>query len=181
MKAQITLFILLGVVLVLVVAGALYFSGKVRRDSSFLERRSQPGVQSVRDYVESCLMLASNEDFGNAGRQGGHVFVSQGGLTSDPVDFLSYGGVSVPFGVIPPEGSVAGFVSDPPLYPFDGFPYSPLTGELFFEGFYGQDAVPWLYKFVEDRYVPASIQESLEAAVAEIVVMCVAWSGFEVY
>ncbi|RLE44968.1 hypothetical protein DRJ22_05210 [Candidatus Woesearchaeota archaeon] len=181
MRGQITVFIIIGLVVLIVFGFAIYLSASVKKRVPVSESFD---VQTFVDYVNSCLEKTAVQGLSLLGKQSGYLFVSQGGITPDispaslGVDFLIYNNLNVPFAVVPPEGSVGLLSSSPPEYPFEGFPF--FDGKKIFQGFYGLVKLPPLYKKSPDnKRVPDSIQESLESFVENNIVKCADFRIFE--
>lgn len=202
MKAQITVFIIIGLLIVIAFGIAIYVGAnlqkRIQKEPS-QQRLEQLGVQPVYDYIVTCLNLAANEGVALLGKQGGLLYKSQDGVTADYLledknkFFVEYADIAylkklqVQYDVIPPSGSVCqdvtkpetcSFFSEPPKYPFEGFPGNP---PLFF-GYYGESRLPSLYRGINpDTKLPVtdSIQESLESFIAKRTVACADFKSFE--
>lgn len=182
MKGQITVFIILGVLVLAAFAIVFYAASIVSTE----QRSSQEFLSSqpVEDYVSSCLSEAVRSGVVLLGSQGGRIFVSQGGIHDDPVsqgsDFLPFDDVVLPYSVLPPSSDFGNYFIDPPKYPFVGFPF--VEGEEVFSGFFGFNRLPPLYEYNPDgRHVQGSVQESLESYVESYVQSCADWSSFPYY
>jgi len=184
MKAQITLFIIIGILVVVAFGIAFYVGNKVSKPQ---ETKMELGIQPIQDYITTCLSLATIEGLSLIGRQGGAIYQSQGGLSPEVEEgnYVEYtdeklGKLNVSFLILPPEGNVGTlFFSRPPKYPFEGFPYA--GREPLFTGYYGISKLPPLYKFsnVTGNYVEGSIQENLETFIAKKTSECPSWQSFE--
>ena len=164
-NAQITIFIIIGILVVVAFGITLYagtkMSGRIETKQT-TQRLEQLGLQPLQDYVNTCLSLATKEGLKLIGKQGGTIYASQGGLTPDYTDekqYITQEETKVPYLIMPPEGNVGNtdcnteedceencclFQSEPPGYPYLGFPYA--GGELLFTGYYGMSKIPPLYK-----------------------------------
>lgn len=165
------------------------------------QRMEQVGTQPIQDYVTTCLSLATTEGLSLIGRQGGAIYKKQGGLTPDHIEgegekYVKYtdpdlGILDVSFLAHPPFENVGQvgcrqnrtclFYSEPPPYPFEGFPYLP-DGSTIFTGYYGISKLPPLYKISQDaerKKVEGSIQENLEEFIAKRTADCANWKTFE--
>ncbi len=200
MRAQITMFIIIGIMIVMAFGIALYVGGRMQKlesKPSQLELEKL-GVQPVYDYVVTCLVLAANDAFDLLGRQGGALYKAQGGVGGEGLegkDYLSYADVNYPeklkvrFAVVPPVGQVCqdvtkpetcSFFSEPPDYPFKGFPYS--DSQTLFFGYYGENNLPPLYRGTNPdtgQPVSGSIQEALEAFIAKRTTECADFKSFK--
>ncbi len=182
MRAQITLFIIIGLLIVIAFGIALYIGNRVRQ----VETRApvELGTQPIKDYITTCLSLATTEGLTLIGRQGGAIYQSQGGLT-EPFDIAvkytdNTGVYDIPYVILPPSGNVGElFFSEPPRYPFDGFPYPAGETEPLFNGYYGTSRLPPLYKKTpEGQPVAGSIQENLETYISRKTADCTDWKQF---
>ncbi|VVB80881.1 Uncharacterised protein [uncultured archaeon] len=190
MKAQITIFIIIGILVVVAFGITLYagtkMSGRIETKET-TQRLEQLGLQPLQDYINTCLDISSKEALKLIGKQGGTIYASQGGLTPDYADTGPYltltdqdlGELKTPYLVMPPEGNVETlFYAEPPDYPFPGFPYA--GGELLFTGYYGMSKMPPLYKKTPaGENVTNSIQENLEKYIAQKTAECTKWKTFE--
>ncbi len=203
-KAQITIFIIIGA-LVLVAFGITFYVGSKMgqriETKETTQRIEQLGIQPIQDYITTCLSLATTEGLSLIGRQGGAIYKKQGGLTQDHIEgegekYVKYtdpdlGILDVSFLIHPPMENVGQlgcqqsktclFYSEPPTYPFEGFPYLP-DGSTLFNGYYGISKLPPLYKISQDaerKKVEGSIQENLETFIAKRTTDCVNWKTFQ--
>jgi hypothetical protein len=195
MKAQITMFIVIGILVIVAFGITIYVGSRMGERIEVKEsqqRMEQLGIQPIQDYITTCLTLAATEGLSLIGRQGGTIYQSQGGLTPDYREregerYVKYtdqqlGILDVSFLIIPPEGNVNElFFSEPPEYPFPGFPYPPGENKPLFTGYYGVNKLPPLYKISADtkQQVEGSIQENLETFIAKKTVNCASWKTFE--
>ena len=184
MKGQITLFIIIGVV-VLVAFGLTFYvvsqttkGVKGRPAEQVLE---QTIIKPIDDYITTCLTLAANEGLELLGKQGGWLYQSE--VVPEPAEgnYVVYNEYKVRYAVVPPEGNVGKiFYSQPPEYPFPGFPWISGKDEPHFYGYYGVSKLPALYKKNQTGGpITGSIQEMLERFVEKSVVECADWKGFE--
>jgi hypothetical protein len=193
MRGQITIFIIIGILVLAAFSIALYVGGKmkqrvdVRQTQQTTEKLS---IQPIQDYITTCLSLATTEGLSLIGKQGGVIYQSQGGITTEPMPgtFALYTDpdraeqLKVQYIILPPEGNVKElFFSEPPAYPFPGFPYPPGETTPLFKGYYGQNNLPSLYNVSVEtgEYVSNSIQENLETFIAKKTVNCVNWKKFD--
>ncbi len=180
MKAQLTLMMILGIVMLLAVGLVYYLAGaKEKRPDAETQRISQLALQPVRDYITACLDLVARQGMQLMAKQGGVLYVSQGSTIDDFLQsqegtaFVEHEQLKVQFNILRPIGSVANyFFSTIPAYPFATFPYKGNATSWF--GYYGKAQLYPLYKTSQD-----SIQEMLEAYVATNIVACPDWSTFE--
>lgn len=155
-KAQVTVFIILGL-LIMIAFGVVIYSL-----SSVTPETPESMLSPLNSYVTSCFELGLKE--------GVVLLLSQGGRLNFS-DGLTIGNLSVPFSVVPPKGHVAFYDSEPPIYPFEGFPY--VNHKKIFTGWYGFNRLPGLYNDSN-----GSIQHDLQSFVESYVVDCVSNSDF---
>ncbi len=202
-KAQITIFIIIGALVVVAFGVTLYVGGKMGErieGKETTQRMEQLGIQPIQDYINTCLSLATTEGLALIGRQGGTIYKSQGGLTKNydeapGENYVKYpdsdlGTLDVSFLIMPPTNNVGNagcatdntclFYSQPSNYPFIGFPYPPEETTPLFSGYYGISRLPPLYKKTpEGEQVTNSIQENLELYIAKRTAECASWTTFE--
>jgi len=180
MKAQVTLFIIIGLFILVSFSVLMYFwmYQSVSEPSANLPGQSfkRMVVDSARAYVNSCLAETSAQALEFLGKQGGRLYVSQGGTYPDPVSFVSRENFKVSYSIAPPEGVVGDYTSEIPDYPWVGFPWIDEDGKkiLWSYGYYGLPEFPPLYEFSN-----GSIQAMLETYVEHNIQKCVDWSSFK--
>lgn len=193
MRGQITIFIIIGVLVLISFSIALYVGTKMKQRIEVKQTTQtveKLGIQPIQDYITTCLTLATTEALNLIGKQGGVIYQNQGGITPEPAQgtFVTYTDpdraeqLKVQYIILPPEGNVKElFFSEPPEYPFPGFPYPPGETTPLFKGYYGQNNLPSLYKISAEtgEYVSNSIQENLETFIAKKTADCVDWKTFE--
>ncbi|MBI3052110.1 hypothetical protein HYY74_06695 [Candidatus Woesearchaeota archaeon] len=81
MRAQVSVFIIIGVLL-MVSAGIVFW---VTSPKSSVKLKSYDSAAPVRAYVEQCIASTAAAGLELAARQGGYIYCSQGGDSSDPV------------------------------------------------------------------------------------------------
>lgn len=101
-KGQITLFIILG--LVLLAAAGVYISMQKDEESAFTPKIEEVPLefQPLRSYVENCLKSSSEEGLKLIMDHGGYINPAEFGIVADPVDSTNGNGVSFPGGWIVP-------------------------------------------------------------------------------
>ena len=85
-KAQITLFIIIGVVALMTFGMLMYSQSGVRKisEQDFLASATlSEDLKPVYQYVASCLLNSTNEALFLLGKQGGYIYASQGGAQED--------------------------------------------------------------------------------------------------
>lgn len=192
MRGQITIFIIIGILVLVAFSIAIYVGGKMKQRVEVRQTQQTTeklGIQPIQDYITTCLSLATTEALNLIGKQGGVIYQSQGGITPEPIQgsFVTYTDsdraeqLKVQYMILPPEGNVKElFFSEPPTYPFPGFPYPAGETTPLFKGYYGQNNLPPFYKISAEtgEYVSNSIQENLETFIAQKTANCVNWKTF---
>ena len=204
-QAQITIFIIIGFLIIIAFGTTIYVTTKIGKSTeTTTQQKEQLGIQPIQDYITTCLQMATREGLALLGKQGGLIYKTQGGLNDLPEEHLQYtdpelGMLDLQFLILPPEGNVGTancatpeqkcgeenrpdcclFYSDPPYYPYPGFPYLP-DGSTLYNGYFGISQLPPLYKKTPDeRAVSNSIQENLELYIAKRTAECTNWKTFE--
>lgn len=192
-KGQITIFIIIGVLVLIAFSIAIYVGTKMKQRVEVKQTTQtveKLGIQPIQDYITTCLSLATTEGLFLIGRQGGVIYQSQGGTTPEPLPetFVTYTDpdrteqLKVQYLILPPEGNVGTlFFSEPPEYPYPEFPYPPGEATPLFKGYYGENKMPPLYTISGQtgERVSNSIQENLETFIAKKTANCVDWKTFE--
>jgi len=175
---QITIFMIIGII-ILLGAGMLIYMTTIKPEKSGEEKVAaqalrQAAVQPINDYIGSCLDIVSADALEFIGKQGGRLYISQGGTISDPTTvqlgtvFLNYDELKLSYSVVPPQGTVGDlFFSDAPKYPWPDFPYSADSNESEI-GFFGLVALPPLYR----KHGQFSLQEQMETYVSNNIGKC---------
>ena len=133
-KAQLTIFLILAIVLIIIVTILLMITNYVNKQTSSGEV-SDSGetpfdIQPIKNYIEDCLSIVSEEGLVKLGRQGGYLFKSQGGTVKDyrPVYngkvFVQYApGHKVIYNILKPRFQIGDYYTEPEEYPWIYFPY----------------------------------------------------------
>ena len=97
-KSQVTLFIILGTVILVIFALVFYlisYVSEIKGQEDIDETQKIPAeLKPINDYIESCLSRVAQDGLELLGLQGGRIPSSEGGLTSDlnveGKDFINY-------------------------------------------------------------------------------------------
>ena len=183
-KAQITIFIIIGIILLIGIGMMIYlFSSKAGKKSEegMMQSLRPTVVQPVKDYITSCLDVAAAQSMELIGKQGGVLYESQGGMIQEPMPvfkgkvYLDYDGLKLIYDIVPPTGNVGSiFFSEPPEYPWQMFPY--VAGGKQDYGYFGVSKLPPLYREISGTL---SIQDQLEKSIVTNVLKCANWGTFE--
>ena len=181
-KSQVTLFAIIGVVLVLVIGFVFYLK------TSSVKRQIDPGktvapkvkiqLQPIEDYVVQCLNKVTKEGLVLLGKQGGYLYRSQGGSQIDFRDvfegevFVNYpaGGYKVAYGIHPLRQNVGKYSFSAPEYPWAEFPSDGAGGETF-EGVFGVSELQDITK----------LEQHLETYIENNMKECIDWSVLKDY
>lgn len=185
-KAQITLFMIIGVI-ILLGAGLLIYMAMIRPEKQGDEGAAaqalrQAAVQPVKDYITSCLEIVSSDSLELIGKQGASLYASQGGTVPDPGPaqagsvFMDYDDMKLSYLIVPPAGRVGNlFFSEPPQYPWPGFPF--VNGNKSAIGYFGLSRLPPLYR----EHGRNSLQEQIEEYVSNNIEECADFSRFPLF
>jgi len=132
MKAQITLFIMIGLILLIAVGITLYVT-------SFIVTKPKVVKKNVKDFVVDCLKLASEKSFKEIGLNGGY-------LTSDARAKTSVNNVDYSVLVDAPSKNICSrdvcfYYFQPWKYPWPSFPFKPDSQEKIFTGYFGDSSL----------------------------------------
>lgn len=189
-KAQLTLMIITGIVLLIAVGIVIWLGAQTetKRTVSAAEqqRMRQVAVQPVKDYIQNCLDLVTMAGLEIIGKQGGVIYKSQGGLTPDVnvvedlgKRYVEYGGYNVSYLIQKPAQDIGVlYFASPPNYPWPSFPYvlnktDKSVMKTLYTGYFGRSFLPPLFKPGEN-----SIQEQLESYISHNLPKCVDWKTF---
>ena len=182
-NAQITIFIILGLLLLTGLALFIYYTtNHITKTSSQVPQKSLTSivVKPIREYVTNCLELAAKDALKTLGLQGGFIYQIQGGTIPDPSP-ASFGAgyavvddTKVAYLIYPPEQSIEPFFfTKLPYYPWDNFPFV-IDNIISTIGYYGINTLPPLYNSSSN-----SIQTQLETAISKNTQACIDWKQFE--
>jgi hypothetical protein len=166
-KAQITFFMIIGLVLLIVAVFLVYLNLSRVTHSSNQETKTNAG--DVEAYVKSCLRDSLKKNLLLLGQQGGVLYTTQNGLTTDfsssldGVAFINNNGKKVFYSI--DRTTNPSFLS--PTYPNQAFG-QPDPVERSFTGIFGENRLPPLTK----NFGPYSMQEQLEKAILTDVELC---------
>src|SRR3989344_1267442 len=127
-RGQITLFIILGVIiLVLVLVVSYVFTSSSERSvSEFSEqtRISESSLTSLKQVLQSCFVDSLNRGLDLLSSQGGVIYLDQGGKFSQTLDPLpvSFNYYLVSFGLVRSSRNLSPYYFEVPKYPYLGFP-----------------------------------------------------------
>ncbi|MEK6874801.1 MAG: hypothetical protein AABX52_03580 [Nanoarchaeota archaeon] len=139
-RSQISSIMILCILILLLFGIVFYFSQNIQKKSMeqnlAKQQLSETEIIPLKKYILDCLDLSSRTGLFIAGKQGGIIYRSQGGSSLDYTkndlgkNYLVYDKNNVPYAVVPAQGSIGtdifSYQTEPPLYPWDGFPeYQP--------------------------------------------------------
>jgi hypothetical protein len=180
-RAQITIFLIVGIALVLVFAGLFIFLGpaeQIETEADITRTQQEIRISSeITTQVSKCLDILTEEAVQMIARQGGYIYDYQGGQIAPGMYFRVEGTEPIPELIntyqnhtylindilIPP----AGRGQKAPQYPCIMLE-AGVTGDCRFsttespKGYFGTTRVPPLYKYQENPIQQYSIQRQLE-------------------
>ena len=186
LKSQITMMIIVGLVLFILVGIIFYIS------KSTIKKTAQQGVktvqgaaldtQPIKEFVSKCQDKLAKEAVMLMGKQGGHIYKSQGGGLIDYPDsdqgvfFVMHDGNKVAYNIKqPPIYSVPPFSSVAPDYPWKFFPYKDaILNDKTFDGIFGLSNMPPL----NASQGPNSFQSQIEDYIDNKMESCADLSSF---
>lgn len=193
-KSQLMVFVILGIVILSLLSFLVYFQtsslAKKTEQETIKVQKATLNVQAVKNYIQTCLDKVAKESLELIGKQGGYIYISQGGTLSDyrgaldpnePSDegkfFVRRSNIIVSYSIYPPRYSLGNYHSEIPLYPWLYFPYPDPsdTSTLSFEGYFGLTGLPPLLK-EEGAH---SIQLQIEGYVSHNIKNCLDFSVFK--
>lgn len=186
-KSQISMFVILGIVILVVVSLVLYLTKTVTiKPGQGSAARVQDLVfepRPIKEFTNVCLEDMAKEAIFLLGRQGGYLFISQGGTvvdfpeTDEGVMFVNYNNYRVVYNLLPPSPgfSIAPYSPDLPSYPWNTFPFeSESSNEEIFEGFFGTVNMRPLTRLQG----PHSIQSQIETFIERNIMDCLDFTSF---
>ena len=180
-NGQITLFIILGMVLLIAFAITWSLAGTVGKKETEQKQISQANIQPIKEYVQDCFDVSAKNGLKLLGHQGGFIYESQKGIIPDinpDEKGMLYNVLSddteTSYLVMRSEGFFGAYLGeDNADYPWVVFP-KVITPDIpeFYYGFYGIGRLPSMY------VGSSSIKHQLEAYVANATRDCVNWNQF---
>ena len=183
-KSQITLFIILGLVLLFVIGSFFYFTKYVAKKQTGYEttetQKIKTELQPIVNYVTQCLDKTTKEGLVLLGKQGGYLYKHQGGPQNafgsylEDYVFVNYPSTDphqVLYTITPFTNYTAGYYPNAPNYPWVGFPIDATTGVITFEGLFGKNKLPFI----------DTIKTHLETYIKNNTKKCIHWNIFKEY
>lgn len=187
-RAQVTLFIIIGIILLFSFALIYYliqsYSEEVQTSGVISLFKVPQYALPVTSYVTSNLEQATREGLYLIGMQGGYIYDFQGGLIpfgslEQGEDFVPFAGYNVSYGLKKEKNNYHNYYfADPPLYPWFYYPYPSHPRDSrtkFFGGFFGFENLPSL----DNETDPMSIKMQLEAYITNYLEENIDLSVFE--
>jgi len=187
--SQITIFLILGIVMIMIVVSLLYLTRytakKTTRQEAIDTKESILDIQPINKFVTECLSITSKEGLKTLGKQGGYLFKSQGGTLVDYYNsqegffFVNHQNSKVVYNILKPRRGVGNYRAPPDLdYPWKTFPYTDETkSEQIFSGksVYGINNLPPINK----SFGQHSMQEQLIVYTTNNIDSCLDFTIFE--
>lgn len=181
-KSQITVFIIIGIVILflfgLVFYVVNYAAKKESGGEAQLTQEQLTEIKPIQNYVAFCLDKTSADALQLLGRQGGVIFKSQGGTIKDyradeeGAFYVKDGKYIIPYAITLLRFSIgATYFANPPQYPWLDYPGNPPK----FTGVFGEDQFPPIYAI----YGAHSLQRQLEVYIDDHVKNCTDFSVFQ--
>lgn len=86
-NSQITIFIILGIVILVIVIGGIYLMNSVKidnmKDTTLDTQKIPSDLEPLVNYMEKCIETIAKEGMFLLGEQGGYIYISQGGNSND--------------------------------------------------------------------------------------------------
>jgi len=134
-KSQVTIFLILGIVMVMVVVSLVlvsrYAAKKTSKQETINVKETAFDIQPINNFVNECLAIVSKEGLQKLGNQGGYIFASQGGTLIDYSDsdegsfFINHENNKVTYNILKPRFGISNYRAQPPGYPWITFPFFP--------------------------------------------------------
>ena len=187
-KSQVTIFIIIGIVLVIVVVSLVFLtrnSAKKTSNQETIEAKEETfDVHPIKNFVTGCLSTISKDAIILMGKQGGYLFKSQGGTLIDypasdgGIFFVNHENSKVVYNILQPRYPIGMYSASIPNYPWKTFPYTNESKTLqTFEAkdIFGTNNLPPLNK----SYGQHSMQEQLITYISNNIDNCLPFSLFE--
>ncbi|MBI2128639.1 hypothetical protein HYU07_00220 [Candidatus Woesearchaeota archaeon] len=179
-KSQITVFMIIGIV-ILIIFGLVFYviSYAAKKESggeTELTEEQLQEIKPIQNYVTFCLDKVSADALQLLGKQGGVIFKSQGGTIKEydaselGKFYLKDGSYIVPYAIMPLSISILSLSAELPAYPWQDYPNNPPLFRV-----YGEDRFPPLYKSQGSH----SLQRQLESYVNDHIRNCTDFSVFQ--
>ncbi|MBS3098267.1 hypothetical protein J4209_05725 [Candidatus Woesearchaeota archaeon] len=170
-KGQVTLFILLGLLIVIVFGFLFYLIGyTAKKEGEPTVEESQKlslEFKPINEYVIACLDTVSKDALLKVGKQGGRILISEGGTLINYEGIYDNANEHVSYALYPPSPFI---VPGPWEYPWENFGSDDVR-----IGVFGGNNLPPLQK-IEGAH---SIQAQLESYITKKMPDCLDFSVFE--
>jgi len=187
-KSQVTIFLIIGLVMIIIVVSLVLLSRYAAKKTSKQEtldiKESSFDVQPIKNFVVDCLSFTSKNGLKTLGKQGGYLFKSQGGTLIDYQNsdeglfFVEYEDSKVVYNIMKSRFSVGKYVSSVPDYPWRTFPYvgdGMAEKEFLAKSAFGTNNLPPINK----SFGQNSMQAQLETYVPKNIDQCLDFFIFE--
>lgn len=183
-KSQITIFIIMALVLVIVASAFFYLKNsdtetKISEETTKIQKTS---IEPIENYVNLVLDKTAKQGLLLLGRQGGFLYQSQGGplidyKTSDEgAFFVNYNNYDVSYAIYPLRFDIWPHYTKAPSYPWETFPYPDSTStDESFKGLFGISNLPP----INSSFGANSIKSQLEFYIQNNIQKSIDWSIFK--
>lgn len=178
-KSQVTMLIIIGLVIFILVSLVLYiYNSSIKKLSEQNIKKSQETAieaQPIKEFVAKCLDKLAKDATLLLGKQGGYIYITQGGTLIDPEDtdegisFIKYKDAKVGYNIMRPKIESL-YPGKSHYYPWPTFPYETTSSSTeIFDGYFGENAMPPLYHSNTKR----SFQSQIESYIDTNIVNCI--------
>ena len=187
-KSQVTIFLILGIVLIIIVTMLILVGRqtvkKTSRQETIDAQEASFDIQPINNFVTECLSIVSKDGLKKIGNQGGYLFTSQGGTLIDYRDtdegkfFVNYENSRVVYNIFKPRFPLLHYFPDIPSYPWKTFPYTDatMTTEIFeVQDIFGVNTMPPLNR----SFGSHSMKTQLETFIEKNIDACLDFSVFK--
>lgn len=134
-KAQISLFIILGIAILIAIGIAMFIftstTEKKIEKSTAVKQKTTLQIQPIKDMITNCLKTTAKEAIITLGQQGGYLYQEQGGPIPNPTaqeqgqTYIEKDKQKIRYLIDEPTGRIGNlFYTTPPEYPWINFPYT---------------------------------------------------------
>lgn len=186
-KAQITFFIIIGIVLIVIFLTVFTMISKTTEQQKGVEleeSREMPiDITQLNNFAQSCVDFTIDQALLKFGKSGGILFDDVGGpipitplIAGEDYLYVDVEQANIAYTIKPLKGDIGPYKKDTPEYPFNGFPTMGMNYQHLMQGFYGYTKFPSL-EDVTDSSNPFTIKGQLKYYVENNLKTCT--KGFD--